>query len=324
MIILCTIHIGDPFTCSDVDANQYNESSRFYDIQTQTFGDAATAAADVIFVVDESGSMQNSHEWIRMVVPLLDESFKDRGLGIGLRDNLFALVGFGQNMIPEREGVVLTGLTSVEGFLNASHGLSEDGLFEDGYSAIEVALDQIALRDDSHRLMIFISNEPRVTLIGKEDLTRATIEQRLRENNFILNSIVAQGILSDAMDSESFAFALDANGTAYSFASLTEFAKTPNGLVHPDDSFTVGSTFEDYTQLALNLNGAVFDVRQIETGGSILDPFTEAFVDVKVSEVTGVLKRCLNCLCIQPDVLCRVEVGVQLNNCTGVAPPDCK
>lgn len=315
----------NPFICEDNNANRYIEGDRFYDTEILPFGDALVAAADVVFVVDESGSMQDNHEWIRMVASRLDQAFKDRGLGIGSRGNLFALVGFGRNTSPEREGIVLSNLTSVEGFLNASQNLATDGLFEDGYSGIEVALDQIRLRENSFRVMILVSNEARLALIGKEDLTRERIEQRLQDSNFVLNAVVSQGILYDQNDDESFAFAVDNNGTAYSFTSITDFMQTPNGLPHPDPSFTVGSTYEDYSRLALNLGGAVFDIRQLVAGGNILAPFTDAFIYVKVEEVSGVLTRCLNCLCREPMAQCRVHSNIQqLRNCTGPAPADRK
>lgn len=280
--------------------------------------------ADIIFVVDESGSMGDAHEWIRMVVPLLDESLRNEGIGIGLRNNLFALVGFGRNMIPEGEGIVLANLTSIEGFLNASHNLATDGLYEDGYSGIEVALDQVSLRDDSTRIMILVSNEARQPFIGKDDLTRSIIGQRLVDSHFVLNSIVSQAIIYDKNDNASFAFALEANGTAYSFTSLSSYKESSNGLPHPDPSFSAGTTYEDYTRLALDLGGAVFDINQIQNGGSLLVPFLDVFIKVKVEEVTGFINRCLNCLCVGPSEQCEIQFGIDINNCTGPAPPECK
>lgn len=266
--------------------------------------------------------MQDAHEWIRSAVPLLEQAFKDQGVGVGTRKNMFALVGFGRNMMPDNEGIVLTDLTSVDGFVNASYGLATDGLFEDGYSGIEVALDRISLRSESIRLLVFVSNEPRQELANKESLNRTNIEQRLRENDFTLNAIVSQGLLYNSSDSQSFAFALDSNGTAYTFLSQTEFTTHPNGVPNPDPSLTDGTTYEDYTRLALDLGGAVFDIQQIQPGNNILNPFTEAFIDIKVEEVMGVSKRCFKCLCRQPEAQCSIDNSINIDNCSGIAPPD--
>ena len=302
--------------------NLYTEGDQFYNIEIMTFGDAVSAAADIVFVVDETGSMQDAHEWIRMTIPLLEQALKDENIGIGLRDNLFALVGFGREMVPENEGILLTDLTSVEGFLNASQKLVADGVLEDGYSGIDFALDQVSLRDESMRIMVFVSNDARYPLPGKRNITRNVIEQRLIDKHFVLNSVVNQEILYDKNNARSFAFALQANRTVYSFTSLTEFMESSNGVASRSND----STYEDYTRLALNLGGAVFDINQIQNGESILVPFLDVFVKVKVDEVVGSNRRCLNCLCVEPAAngQCRVDFSIDITNCTGSAPAECK
>ena len=62
------------------------------------FGDARRAAADIVFVVDESGSMVMEHTWLRSEIVRLDQQLRLKGVGVGDRPNLFALVGFGRPM----------------------------------------------------------------------------------------------------------------------------------------------------------------------------------------------------------------------------------
>lgn len=307
--------------CVDTSANNYKEGDYYYYIEVQTIGEAANAAADVVFVVDESGSM--IHEWIREVVPKLDEAFQNSGVGAGIQRNQFALVGFGRTADQGRGGIILANLTSVQGFLNASQNLVTNGLVEDGYSAIDVALNGITLRNDTSRIMVLASNEGRSILPGKGHLTRRHIENELRKRNFVLNSIVAQRLLFNSSDNSSFAFALDMNHTAYAYdpSAPGNFVQFPDGVPHPDPSQTSGSTYMDYTLLALNLEGAVFDIKLIQDVNIFRDPFTNAFVDVKEIEASGLLKRCQKCLCKAPKAQCS-PVFVAVENCTGIAPPE--
>ena len=274
--------------------------------------------------MDESGSMQEAHEFIRVLTPLLQEEFENAGFGVGNRENQFALVGFGRNMDPGREGVVLTQLTSVEGLVNASRNLMLDGVFEDGYSGIQVALDEINLRNDTSRIMILATDESRQMLAGKEDLTRQVILQELWQERFILNAIVSQGFLYDSSDNFSFAFGLDINRTAYTFDpnSPNDFMSFPNGIRHPDPSFSEGSTYEDYVKLAFMLGGAAWDINQIQMTEDLSVPFINAFSEVKVTEVSGVIRRCVRCLCRQPASDCVLQTEVSIEECIGIASPD--
>ena len=60
-------------------------------------------AADIILIVDESGSMEMEHAWITNMISELDESLKDVGVGVNPR-NRFGLVGFGDDC---SDGLVL-------------------------------------------------------------------------------------------------------------------------------------------------------------------------------------------------------------------------
>ena len=312
---------ADPFICKDYKGAEYQEGQQFYNVVKMISGQALFEAADVVFIVDESGSMTSGHEWIRVVVPLLDSSLNNAGIGVGNRSNMYGLVGFGRNADPGRGGIVLTQLTSVEGFLNATRDLLLNGLFEDGYSAIEVALNQIPLRVNASHIFVLVTNEARQPLRGKETLTRDIIEERMKEKGIILNSVVRQGFLYDANDTNSFAFGLNFNGTAFAFdpTSPNNFTTFPNGVRNPDPAFNEGTTYEDYVVLAFNLSGSAWHIDQIRQA-QLSKPFSEAFISAKIDEVKGVVEQCLRCLCIQPREQCQGDQVTSLEDCKGIAP----
>ena len=60
---------------------------------TLPVGDGNGSSADIVFVVDESGSMAGEHEWLTEMVLQLNASLEARGI----TDNRFSLLGFGGN-----------------------------------------------------------------------------------------------------------------------------------------------------------------------------------------------------------------------------------
>jgi len=76
--------------------------------------------------------MAMEHELIRTEVVLLNDQLRERGIGLGSRQNLFALVGFGRNNREDILGIVLSQLTTPEQFINASNQLELTGVSEDG------------------------------------------------------------------------------------------------------------------------------------------------------------------------------------------------
>lgn len=319
----CLPFIADSFTCQDHNNRQVAEGDQYFLVEAFTTGEASTAAVDTIFVADESGSIR-AQDWIRSLVPRLERKLRDQGVGLGRRQNQYALVGFGRNNESAQGGIVLTQLTTPEGFINASRNLRLDGLFEDGYSGIEVALTQVQVRPDTARLLVLVTNEARSVLPGREGLTRSVMEQMIRNRGFILNVVVQQTFEVNSGES---AFGLDSNRTAYLFnqSSPEQFFALPNGSISSDPSLGFPGTYEDYILLALNLGGAAWDIKAvIEPDSPFLPALTEAFVDVKVTEVMGVMRQCFSCLCIDPMRRCEPATSVTIENCQGPVPTPCK
>ena len=292
------------------------EGSYFYSIKSFVSGPASQAAADIIFVVDESGSMASEHEWIQKEVVVLDKALKERGIGVGERTNLYALVGFGRNDPSAILGITLTPLTSIEEFLNATKLLMLNGIFEDGYAAIDHAIETIETRPNTAKQIIFISDEDRGVL--RSDLSFDIISQKLTDVGYILNVAVNQGFLTSKNDPR-FALGLRGDGESYTFnqSSSALFSVSQGGVQSSSDLFDFGSTYEDYVQLAFATQGVAWDLNQLREGGDYSIAFTNAFTQVKIDEVMSVYRFCFVCQCTYPNEICSIRSDIQLEDCTG-------
>ena len=56
---------------------------------------AVPVSADVITVVDESGSMSTEHAWLGGMISALDSGLLSAGVGTGAQNNRYGLTGFG-------------------------------------------------------------------------------------------------------------------------------------------------------------------------------------------------------------------------------------
>ena len=96
------------------------------------------AAADIVVVVDESGSMVDEHAWLHKFAPLLDQRLRAKGVGVPSKgaQNLFCLVRFGSpNNLRGR--VVSSGVDANEFTVGLSQ-VRQNGRIEDGYAAMQV------------------------------------------------------------------------------------------------------------------------------------------------------------------------------------------
>lgn len=308
--------VASPVVCEDQLKQTYMEGSYFYSIESFASGPASQAAADIIFVVDESGSMAFEHEWIQKEIVILDQALKQQGVGVGERENLYALVGFGRNDPSAILGITLTSLTSVEGFLNATKLLVLDGIFEDGYAAIIHALEDIETRSNTAKQIILVSDEDRGVL--QSDLSFNFVAQELKSAGYVLNVAVNQGFLSNVNNSI-FALGLSGDGQSYILnrSSSTFFSTSQGGVQSPSEFFDFGSTYEDYVQLAFATKGVAWDLNQLREGGDYATAFTNAFTQVKIDEVMSVFRFCFVCQCTFPKATCLGRFDTQLEDCTG-------
>ena len=283
----------------------------YYDRQIFTSGQATEAAADIVFVVDESGSMAKEHDWIKAAVLQLESSLEAQGVGVGNRANQYALVGFAAPEESEIAGRLLTDLTTPAGFAAAASGLSLDGSYEDGYSGMEYALNHVSVRDSTSRIMVLVTDEDRSVLDPL--LTNDTIKQRLADAGFVLNVVVNQGLLLGS----SFALGINQNNTVYVYDNTrTDLYSTINGAIRYPRFYSYGNTFHDYIDLALQLNGAAWDINELRLGGVYSEAFTNSFVNAKVNEVMSVYRFCFSCSCLPPVKTC-TAIDVSISTCSG-------
>jgi len=239
---------------------------------------------DMIFVVDESGSMRGEHEWLKDAVVTLDKEFQAAGIGTTTGSNRYGLVGFGmggQNDPPEfyRVGNGLFG--SISDLVLALDNLDTTGSFEDGYAGLDEALYSYPFRPRASVNIVLVTDEDRDN--SDSSLNYNTILSDFQANSALLN-LVANIKLVDSAGRA--ALGVDSEGNAYLPNGNGGFFPSPGGSVDAAS----GNTKKDYADLAWatqsgGAGGAVWDLNQLRNGGLLADSFSEAFSEVKVEEV---------------------------------------
>ena len=245
-------------------------------------------------------------------------------MGAGNRENHFALVGFGRADRRQITGIVISQPTARDDFLPLLGLLKSNGVAEDGYAALEFAVESINTRTDTVRQMIFVTDEDRRVI--RRDLDRSGIEKILTDSGYTLNVVVNQGFLADPNDNGSHALGLDVNRTAYVFnpSSPSLYSTVAGGVANLNPFSFFPGTYGDYVDLALSVGGAAWDINTLVIGEPFSLALARAFAEVKVDEVMSVLRVCMKCLCGSQEPVCERSTEVELDNCVGIAPGECK
>ena len=225
-----------------------------------------TRAADVILLVDESGSMSMEHAWIPEMIQDLDSALQLIGVGVNPR-NQFGIVGFGNDCTDELAfaRVLMSSTNQIfftsDNISDFTENLSVGGRNEDGYSAINAALESYQFRDTAARQFILITDEDRDRL--DVNLTRDRIIEMLQDKGIVLNAVVSEEYSGNSLrglgiDSKASAFIFDPSAKSF-------FRIIPNSGSPIQDS-AYGDTNSDYSQLALDLGGATWDISQLQQG----------------------------------------------------------
>ncbi|SLN26331.1 Autotransporter beta-domain protein [Pseudoruegeria aquimaris] len=245
---------------------------------------ALSQSADVIFLVDESGSMGGEHAFLPGFVTALDTQLASAGVV----DRNYGLAGFGGGG-PGNLGRTLPvgggDLGSAADFGTAAGSLVLTGGFEDGYSAIDYVLNNYTLTPGATTTFVLVSDEDRDN--GNAALTFGSISADLNAAGVTLISIVDANIIDTNGD-----FALGSDGTNAFVQDGSSFVVTPL-----DSTSGVGTTDADYIQLAFSTpNGCVGDLGFLRSGGDAATAFAESLSTcVFVSAVgTGALTLPLN------------------------------
>jgi hypothetical protein len=248
----------------------------------------AAQAADIVFLVDESGSMAGEHAWLSNMVTDLELGLTSAGV----TSNSYSLIGFGCSSGHTGCDSTQTAHTHVEGvsatdLSTATSGLSTTGGLEDGWEAIDYALNNINFSSEAINF-ILITDEDRDTAFGAGSLTYAGMETALIDAGVTLNAVVDTSFLTAAgssllgVDSESNGYLADGLGgyTTESFAG----GSMVDGIYCDGGDGGVPCS-EAYVDLALATGGAGWDLSQLRAGGDTATSFTTAFVDIKVEEI---------------------------------------
>lgn len=255
-----------------------------------TTAQAAPSFADVIVLMDESGSMSGEQAWIKNQITTLDSGLVTEGL----TPNQYGLIGFGASSAGSPDylrgfNVGTTGLpnTSTAGsfgtaaqFQTAAGNLVASGGTEDGYAAINLA-NSLAGRVGAARNYILVTDEDRDN--ENAALSYASIRNSMTGAGILLNAIVDQIIRCDGAR---------ALGVAKDGANLIGFlANNSGGYTQCTGTISygtgAGTTKVDYVDLALETGGAAWDLNLLRSGGLLAESFTKAFIDWKVEEITN-------------------------------------
>lgn len=261
---------------------------------TATTVHAVPVAADVVFLVDESGSMSTEHAWIPGMVSALDSQLQAAGVGTGTEQNRYALVGFGalssadlfhsglgltSNQEPHKHPVGGGDFGTASALGTAAGGLVTYGGTEDGWRAIDFALNNYTYRTDAAINFILITDEDRDNT--QASLTYSGLLTDLTSAGVLLNSVVNVTFSCDPSQS---ALGIDSKNNGYVADGSGGFDTCANGTAVGGS----GNSIAQYVNLALATGGAAWDLNKLRAGGLTAESFTNAFTAIKVQEITTV------------------------------------
>lgn len=246
---------------------------------TSAFAVTVNTKANVVFLVDESGSMGGEHTFLQNTIEALDAGL----LAAGVTDERsYAVVGFGNSSFNNQAAHLIgTGLTDAATAKTNMGTLRTTGGTEDGYQAIQFALDTLAFTAGAAVNFILVTDEDRDNVNGNS-LSYASILSALSSKNILLNAI---------LDNSFYADGTRALGVTEEGATDAAYlADGSGGFTNSLNNVTIGSgygtTTADYVDLALATGGAAWDLDLLRLGGLTADSFSAAFVDIKVSEIS--------------------------------------
>lgn len=275
-------------------------------------------AADILLVVEETLDLVEEFRWLRRIVLTIESNLTGMGIGTdpSLR-NLYTLVGYGRSMASGQSCVnrlVPTDNTNTtftaDLFNSAAARLVPDwGLAasRDAYSAISFGVRNAPLRygpNIAHNLILLTVSDRGIPCEPAVTLTRAMlrVKMELLKNGFLANFIVNHP-LQAGFDKEEDVFAVRVDRRTNTLSAVLRnkasvLRKVSNAFVNFTAS-GLGNTNRDYTQLALEVGGVVWNVNMIDTGSvAVQNAFNHAFSTVKATEIFLQAKSCKVCECL--------------------------
>lgn len=239
---------------------------------------------DIVVVMDDSASMGFAQTFSAQLMLDIDAALVAAGIGSPAQGgNQFGLLAYGgQNTtttpaaLPVGPNNALFGTAPQYGA--AVSTLQASGVIEDGYLAIETALDTYQFRPQAEKYILLVTNEDRDVVDASK--TYDSVLAKLKAKDVTLDSIVWANFFDKT---RSTALALDAQDNAYTADGFGGYIVSPNG--------SVGSRFDtsvqDYVNLTHDANGISGDIFQIQIGGTTATSFGSVMVNSLVSQAGG-------------------------------------
>lgn len=228
-------------------------------------------SADIVFVVDESPSMEREQAWLTQVIFDLNSHLEFAGI----TDNRYGLVGFAdtpRTISVTPDDVFMT----AEEFSAASKNLSTDrGGTEDGYFGIDAVFNNYQFRPDAVAIVVLVTDEDRDA--ANENITKNSIIESINSQNVILYSVLDAYFYDD---NGQRAFGVDPYQNSY-IGTGDSYVITSGGTYtgSNEDYIYVVGMMEDYIDLTWEVGGSVWDLNLLREGGLIASQFSSAFVD---------------------------------------------
>lgn len=227
-----------------------------------------SATADIVFLIDESGSTDNQNDWLADVVTKLDARLE----AVGIANNRFGLVGFAESSNSEYAHTRVLDPLDTSNLLNPGGGGGDgdtffgtaeqlafsadnsfaDGGTEDGWDAIEHAVAEYNYRPGAVVLFVLLQNgEGRSVAFGNdlnESLTRDGILAAVGSVDGLFNAVVSApfdsavgnpvlGVEADSADS-----AIDGEHIAHVHNVVVVDTVPPDALQVSHDGSNIGPT----------------------------------------------------------------------------------
>jgi hypothetical protein len=239
---------------------------------------ALPTSADVVVLMDESGSMAGEQAWIRPTITALDNGL----IAAGLSGNRYGAVGFAVGGGPGLTRSFTIGggqFGTAADFANpAQTNFSTSGGTEDGWAAITAA-NGYTFRPGVARNYILVTDEDRDA--SQAGLTYASVLASMQTNGTLLNAIVNATFTCTGAVGASV-LGISGSGVGY-IANGSGGFTTASGCSAASGA---GTTVADYVNMALATGGAAWNLNILRNGGSPATSFTAAFVAIKVQEIT--------------------------------------
>lgn len=260
--------------------------------------------ADILFVVDESGSMAGEQAWLTSIITTLDQSLNNAGV----TNNRYGLVGFANT------GRILQAggdrWMTVQNFQTASRSLSTSRSgSEDGYDGIFFAMSNYTFRPSASRVMVLVTDEDRTTVNSSRNFTNTAA--LLTDQNIIF-SIVANANMEDGNGTA--AYGVESDGVSYVEDAQSGFATTQGGTFVRSETVSGGSIArikEHYVDLAWQVGGVTWDLNFLRDTPAAATAFTNVFTQVLGDTIIRDIP--INVIASKNDVGFVNQSGIQTN-----------